>query len=327
MPWPPRGVAATSKASGGTAPLPIMSVAAEARAKLEPASCCTDSASPRSVSPSRAPISATTAAVIALRQESASSPDGTSVITASTTGAEVLHRVLGDPPAVDHLPLARQAGVLGRRDRQRVAPPQLEDGPVDLGARTRGVVQGPLELVAEQRAELLPVAHAVGQGERLPQPLRAEVDRERRLGVTGRSTVGDPRCPQDPGDVGVLEGGCDHEAVVGRVVRRPVREGRRGPPRPGGPGAATRSTRPQAPSCRPVGCDLTQLVEPSSGQRRHPRVVAVRRAVQHLAGQPRPPLGRDGRQVRVRAAVGLEGLDVTVVAELVGRWVLARSAR
>ncbi len=227
---------------------------------------------------------------------------------------ETLHRILGDPPAVDHLPLARQTGILGRGDRQRIATAQLEDGPVDLGARTRGVVQGALELVAEERPELLTVAHAVGQCERLAQPLRAEVDRERRLGVAGRPTVGDPRCAQDPGDVRVLERGCDHEALVRGVTHRAVREvvathlGQR----------PTLDPLDQTPGSelQPGRALLAHLVEPPRGQRRHPGVVAVRGAVEHLPGQPRPPLGGDGGEVCVRATVGHEGLVVAVPRKL-----------
>ena len=158
---------------------------------------------------------------------------------------------------------------------------------------------------------------------------RSRVERRSTANGASASPDGPPWASQaarsTPGHVGVLERGGQHEPPVGGVLHGAVRQVVAAGDRGQGAAAYALDDAPRADleTGRP---GLAQLGEPLGGQRRHPRVVPVGGAVEHLAGQPCPALARDRSEVAVGAAEGAERVDVLVLQE-VGDPVAPRGCR
>ena len=225
MPRPPRGVATDSNTSGGDDARPIMSVAAAARSRLAPASWYIDSASPRSVNASSA---ATTSEITACRALFSAGPKvGWPAPIGAGIGGDDGSRRLGlhlrQLPAVgDQSFRAGLRRVVDRVHLQRVLAAELEHDPVDLDpADARRIVDAPLEQVAEQRPELLAVAHALRDRERAANRRRRQAGRERGERAARRAAVRAPRGAQHSRGARLAWRRRHHEAAARRSVTVP----------------------------------------------------------------------------------------------------------
>ena len=147
---------------------PIMSVAAAARSRLAPASWYIDSARPevgerveRRDRPRRSPP----AGRAARPDRQAGWPGRYRDRRRPRRPGSSISACASFQPSATERSAAGLRRVVDRVDLQRVLAAQLEDDPVDLDAAgPRSVVDAALQLVAEQRPELLAVAHAVARG-------------------------------------------------------------------------------------------------------------------------------------------------------------------
>ena len=183
IPRPPRGVAADSNTSGGDVARLIMSVAAAARSRFAPASWYIDSASPRSAKASSA---ATTSAITdcnaffsAVPKVGWPAPVGAGIAATTAPGVLVSTCASFHPSATSRC-CAGLRRVVDGVNLERILSAKLEHHPVDLDpVDARRVVDAALQQISEQRAELLAVAHALGDGERATHCGRGQAGRER----------------------------------------------------------------------------------------------------------------------------------------------------
>ena len=172
-------------------------------------------------------------------------------------------------------------------------PPEARDEAVELP-----LVQAALEAVAEQRAELLPLAHAVEQRLGHAHARRREVDRE--LARAGLAHVREVAAAEHGRGGGLRQRRRVQEAA--RLARREVlarlaRAARATVAR----GEAFRScTQPNAPSTSARGALRAQLAEAARRERGDPRVEPVGEEVDAAAELP---LERVHRQ-RLEVAAG-----------------------
>ena len=221
---------------------------------------------------------------------------------------------LRELPSVGDEPLrAGLRRVVDRIHLERILPAKLEHHPVDLDpVDARRVVDAALQQVSEQRTELLAVAHALRDGERSAQGGRGQACRERGERTARCAAVRAPRGAQHSRGTRLSRRRGHDEAAARRIGHRSFRNGsgrRHGSELPA-LDAANGSPR----------ADLVPALhrlhpgEPCRGERRHPGVVTVRRAVDDLPGEDRAAVGRNASNRAERIAERRERVAVEVAS-------------
>ena len=217
------------------------------------------------------------------------------------------------PPVGDEPLRARLRRVVDRVHLERVLPAKLEHHPVDLDpVDARGVVDAALEQVSEQRPELLAVAHALGDRERSTHRGRRQARRERRERSARRAAVRAPRRAQHSRGARLSRRRRHHEAAAGRIGHGSFRNGvgrRHGGELPALDAANGSPRADLVPALHRLHSG-----EPRRGERRHPCVVTVRRAVDDLSGEDRTPVGRNAGNRAERIAERRERVAVEVAS-------------
>ena len=169
-----------------------------------------------------------------------------------------------------------------------------------------GVVQAPLDVIAEQRAERNALAHAVEEPLGQAHPVGRQLDRE---GALGAAAVGEVGLAHQRRGGRLVERRRDDEP---RIVRRRGERSRLA-------GRQLRHRRPRlvaevldpavGAEHDPSGCVVAELGEAAGGQRRDPRVEPVGGGVEHRGQQPLDRRGIGGGELRHRLAQLAEGAD------------------